>query len=85
MLSVVKGGGSRMKNKFRMCKRIRKMASEPHAGEKECQVSITQVTKCFNYSMSVWISLYSHGSLMAATFQIKPALLKRRHHLMTGG
>lgn len=85
MLSVVEGGGSRIKNKFRMCKRIRKTASEPHAGEKECQVSITQVAKCFNYLMSVWISLYSHGSLMAATFQIKPALLKRRHHLMTGG
>lgn len=47
-MSVVKGGGSRMKNKFRMCKRIRKMTSKLHAGEKECQVSITQVTKCFN-------------------------------------
>lgn len=52
-MSVVEGGGSRMKNKFRMCKKIRKMTSKLHAGERECQVSITQVTKCFNYSMSV--------------------------------
>ena len=56
MLSVVAGWGSRMKNKFRMCKSMRKMTSKPHAGQKECQVNITQVTKCFNYSMSVWIS-----------------------------
>ena len=85
MLSVVAGWGSRMKNKFRMCKSMRKMTSKPHAGQKECQVNITQVTKCFNYSMSVWISPYSHSSLITATFQIKPALLKKCHHLMTGG
>lgn len=84
MLSVVEGRGSRMKNKFRMCKSMRKMTSEPHAGQKECQVSITQVTKCLNYSMSVWISPLPHSSLITATFQIKPALLKKCHHLMTG-
>lgn len=56
MLSVIWGGGSMLENKFRMCKRIKKMTNESHTGEKECQVSShsgNKMLQLFNVSLDV--------------------------------